>query len=486
MKKIAYLLSALTALLLSGCIFDIIDLDGRTAEFERINRFIVEGVHTYYLWENETDWKKYENRKTYAAYTDHDMLFDQLIYQDDNWSMLTDDIDDLGKQFEGVSTTFGYTLKFYRLSASSDTVIAVVLFTSPDSPAATAGLKRGDVIIEMNDDVITEKNYLDLYYASSLRVRCGEIVIEDDGKTKTIHPLPETMSINAVEMYENPIVSHRIIEKEGKKIGYLCYTGYQQQSEGELFQLFGQFKSDGVQDVVLDLRYNPGGFARTALILSSILAPETTVRNKSVYLEHHYNELITKYYKEKKYALNEIFTDTLRFNGTLFDLLSVNMNLSRLYVLTSNRTASASEATMVGLDPYLELIQIGETTSGKYCGGILLSPEDLYDEKYSDYYESFSNWGMYIMIYRYANIKGITSFTGGLVPDIQAVENDFDLKPFGDGDDPLLGRALAHITGVEYIEQRTAKIASPFIALPEIKKPVDGKMIAAPPAFIYR
>ena len=85
-----------------------------------------------------------------------------------------------------------------------------------------------------------------------------------------------------------------------------------------------------------------------------------------------------------------------------------------------------------------------------------------------------------LMIYRFANIKGITSFTGGLDPKIQAEEDDFDLKPFGDEDDPLLGRALAHIMGVEYVERRAAKIALPFTALPDPKKPVDGKLIAEP------
>ena len=475
MKKAAFYLGVIIVLFFSGCKKEEAPFvfDSNMAEYERINQFIVEGVQTYYLWEAETNWEEYDNRETFASFTDSRNLFKRLIYKDDYWSTLTSDIGGMESQFEGVSTTFGYTLRFYKLSSQGNTVIAVVLFTSSNSPAAKADLKRGDIIIEMNGGDITTDNYLDLYYQPSLRIRRGELVDEliDGKEVKVIRPLQGIISITALEMYENPINTYKIIEKEGRKIGYLCYTGYQRESESELIELFSQFKSNGVQDVVLDLRYNLGGFSRTAQLLSSILAPESAVKSKSVYLEHHYNAMLTAYYKENKYELSENFVDTL----------PVNMNLNRLYVLTGENTASASEATMVGLEPYLDLIQIGETTSGKYCGRILLSPEDLYGEKNRDFYESFSNWGMYIMIYRFANIKGITSFTGGLAPNIQAEEDDFDLRPFGDEDDPLLGRALAHIAGIPYIERRAAKVSVPFIALPDPKKPVDGKMIVTEP-----
>ena len=456
MKKKVFILSVLAAIFLSSCVIE--SLDESLAEHERINKFIIDGVQTYYLWEAETDWKKYNNRNTYSSYTDHDKLFKQLIYRDDAWSTLTEDIKGLENQFSGISTTFGYTLSFYyNPYTNNGEVIAIILYTSSGSPAERGGLKRGDVIIEINGNKLTANNYRELYAASSLTIRCGKVNLD----AKTITPLPEVTKITAVQMYENPVNTKKVIVKGVNKIGYLCYTGYQRESENELFQLFSEFKSAGVKDVVLDLRYNPGGYSRTAQILSSILAPESAVKNKKVYLEHHYNKLYTEYLKKNGHALNETFLDTL----------PVNMNLNRLFVLTGKNTASASEATMVGLDPYLQVIQIGDTTSGKFCGGVLLAPEDIYDEKNKSYYEGFENWGMYIMIYRYANIKGITSFSGRLVPDILVKENDLDLKPFGDEDDPLLGRALAQITGVPYVEKRSAKMDVPLIALPSLKKP---------------
>ncbi|MDR0572532.1 MAG: hypothetical protein LBG96_00620 [Tannerella sp.] len=446
-------------------------LDPTIADTEKINKFIIEGVGTYYLWESETDWSLYDDSKTFAAYSDHKKLFERFIYKDDYWSLLTENIDDLENQFEGISTTFGYTLKFYyHPFTGNNEVIAIVLYTTPGSPAASAGLKRGDIIVGMNGGKITDLNYQDLYLASSLVLQCGVL----DTEAGSISPVPGVKNMAAVRMYENPVNTSKIIEKAGRRVGYLCYTGYQIESEPELVRVFSDFKSAGVTDVVLDLRYNPGGYSRTALILSSLLAPEHAVKGKKVYLEHYYNDLYTAYLKENGRELSETFIDTLPESAC--------MNLERLYVLTGKNTASASEATMVGLEPYLNVIQIGDTTSGKYCGGILLSPESLYGEKNKNYYATFSNWGMYIMIYRYANVKGITSFTGGLVPaeNMLAAENVFDLKPFGDETDPLLGRALAHILGENYVEKRSGKILQPLIPLPDKKRPIDGMLIAEP------
>ena len=468
MKKKEFFLFSLCAvvvLFLSGCNKGDDDsfsnIYGNLVEYERINKFIIDGVQTFYLWEAETDWKQYDRREVYAQYKDHDELFYQLRSKEDKWSYLTDDIKGLENEFAGISTTFGYSLSFYRLSSVSNEVIAVVLFTSPDSPAENAGIKRGDIIVEMNGGKITTSNYANLYYSASLQLQCGVW----DMDTKTIETLPEVKNLTAVTMYEDPINTYNVIEKSGHKIGYLCYTAYQEKSERELIRIFSEFKAAGVKDVVLDLRYNPGGYARTSLLLGSILAPENYVKNKSVFLEHHYNALYTAYLTQNKYPLNDFFLDTL----------SVNMNLNRLYVLTGKNTASASEATIVGLEPYLKLVQIGDTTSGKYCGGVLLSPENFYDEK--NYYSNFVNWGMYIMIYRFANIKGISSFTGGLAPNILEIEDEFDLKPFGDENDPLLRWALADISGEQYIEKRSKPLPLPFIALPDLKRPVDGRMI---------
>jgi C-terminal processing protease CtpA/Prc len=219
---------------------------------------------------------------------------------------------------------------------------------------------------------------------------------------------------------------------------------------------------------VLDLRYNPGGYVRTAIFLSSILAPSSTVKNKDIFQKQIWNNSYTQYWNQHGDKMEEYFTDTL----------PVNMNLNKLYVLTSNGTASASEATVVGLKPFMDVVMIGDTTTGKFVGGSALAPEDVYGNSQKNYYNSIKNWGMYIMYFRYTN-KSNTYFTTGLAPDILAKEANFDLKPFGDVSDPLLGRAIAQITGVPYVESRAAVQLPSLNYSPEltVKRPLDGKLI---------
>ena len=470
-KRFFYFLGIIFVFAVSGCNNENIErpgsfgsLDNSLSNPERINKFIIDGVRTYYLWESETDWSKYDDREKLAVYSDHGKLFENFVHKDDHWSSLTDDINGLTEQVDNVSKTFGYYLRIYRNPFTmNNEAIAVVLYTVPGSPAADKGLKRGDIIVEVNGGKITLDNYNVLVNASSLTLKCG--VLNNESKTITV--LPETKAITAVKMYKDPVSAYKVIEEKGHKIGYLCYTGYQEKSENDLVRIFSEFKSAGVSYVVLDLRYNTGGYARTAKMLSSILVPKSVVDSKGVYLEHYYNNLYAAYLKDRGGELNEHFVDTL----------PVNMDLKHLYILTGKNTASASEATIVGLKPYLNVTLIGDTTAGKYCGGILLSPSALYGEKYESYYSGFSNWGMYIMVYRFANINGISSFTGGIIPDIPANEGSFDLKPFGDKNDPLLGRALAHILNEEYIETRSSgEMFEPFISLPDMKSPVDGML----------
>ena len=467
MKRFVYFLGILLVLAVSGCTNEAVDED--LSLTGKVNEFIIDAVSTFYLWESETDWDKFYDRKVFESNNDHSKFFSTFIYKDDKWSGLTNDIEGLIEQANNISTTYGYSLHFYKNPlVNNNEVIAVILYVVPGSPAFNNGLKRGDIIVEMNGRKITVDNYLGLIESSSVSLRCG---VMNDNMT-AIDILPETVNLTSVQMYEDPINAYKIIEKGEHKIGYLCYTGYQIESEKELIRIFTEFKSKGVNDVVLDLRYNSGGYAQTALVLSSILAPESAIRNKSVYLVHEYNRLYGDYLASNGIVPIERFVDTL----------SVNMDLNRLYVLTTENTASASEATIVGLNLYLNIIQIGQATHGKYCGGVLLAPEHIYGEEYKSYFSGFSNWGMYIMIYRFANSSGWDSFNGGLVPTIIADEGSFELKPFGDEEDPLLGRALAHIQNKSYIEKRSfGEQPKPFAILPAIK-PERGMITTTLPA----
>ncbi|MDR2763584.1 MAG: hypothetical protein LBB90_00955 [Tannerella sp.] len=415
----------------------------------KVNQFIAEYMKELYLWTSSVDWQEIKP----ADESDPFVFFGKLIYSADRWSMLTDDLQGVTNEFEGVSTTFGHVLIFGRFS-NSDALFAIVLYVYPDTPAERAGVKRGDIFLTINGEEITEENYIDLYYAPSLVV--GRGILTDQG----IAFDDQAFSMKAETLYENPIIKDTVIVKGAHKIGYLCYTDYTMESENALMALFARYKSQDVTDVVLDLRYNGGGFAQTSVLLGSILAPAAVVQRKDVFLTQVRNNAWMEYLQKEKIDINDYFTDTL----------SVNMDLKRIFVLTTENTASASESTLVGLDPYMDVVRIGTATHGKYYGGGLFSDEGSKD---------IANWGMYLMIYRFDNRNGTTALAGagGLAPDIEVEEDYFPLYPFGDERDPLLGTALEVITG-QPAQTRSGKSPHPYTILQTERRGVlVGKMI---------
>jgi C-terminal processing protease CtpA/Prc len=426
---------------------------------KKVNQFVADVVEEDYLWTSTIDWSAVTPLKEPDPFA----FFNKLIYEADDWSMLTDDMGALTDEFQGVATTFGYDLSFFLLSYESNDVVAIINFVYPDSPAEKAGLKRGDYIIGINGSALTTENYRDLVYSSSLIVATGVV---NNGELS----VGEWIGMIAESMYNDPVNKDTILVKGGHKIGYLCYTDYTIESETKLIEVFLKFKAAGITDVVLDLRYNGGGTAQTSLLLSSILAPQAAVKAKDIFLSRIFNDLLTAYYKANKWDLNEYFSDEP----------GVNLDLSRLFVLTTRRTASASESTIVGLAPYLDVIQIGDTTLGKYCGGFLIEPT-VWDSKTNTYVsdKEIANWGVYLMTYRFANKNGVSSFTGGLAPDVLIDEFDYRIYPFGDERDPLLGTAIGMITGESAFELRSAAPPVPYakVQLPASRRPLEGKMI---------
>jgi len=129
-------------------------------------------------------------------------------------------------------------------------------------------------------------------------------------------------------------------------IGYLHLTSFIENSEGELDTAFADFKNDNVQELVLDLRYNGGGRTRIARKLASLIAG--TEADGELLIEYRFNG---------KYDPN--------FSRRDFSTEENALNLKRVVVLTTNRTASSSEIVINSLKPYVEVVTIGSRTRGK-------------------------------------------------------------------------------------------------------------------------
>jgi len=151
------------------------------------------------------------------------------------------------------------------------------------------------------------------------------------------------------------------------------------------------------------------------------------------------------------------YTDLLYYN---FKTVSSNINMSRVFVLTTNRSASASELLIIGLKPYMDVVHIGDTTYGKYAGSWVI-PDD--QEK----------WAMMPIVMKFANIQDFTDFEDGLFPDHIIKDDPVEAIPFGDPSDPLVAKAIEIATGTT-IPLKKAKAAD----MPGLKQLYPEEMYA--------
>ncbi|WP_340113961.1 S41 family peptidase [Maribellus mangrovi] len=399
---------------------------------KKVNLFIKEVMNDIYLWYDEVpniDYKYEFDSKTY---------FNKLIYKDDKWSDITDDVEALENSYQGTEKTFGWSLTF-GLFSDTENVFAIVQYVYPNSPAANAGVKRGDLVIYMNGSDITQSNYTDLLYADDLSVTLATYN-ESTGIT-----LGATVEMIALELSLNPVLKTNIIEYEGHKIGYLFYSQYVDGFDTALDTALESMVSQGMTDLVLDLRYNRGGTNGAAQHLCSSLAPLNIVNSESTF----YTFLFNDKYQSYNY-------------GVPFDKdVPVKLGLDNIHILTGNNTASASELTITGLRAYMEVTLVGDTTYGKFYSATLIKPETWYDNN-TQYYQEIANWAVQPIFARFANSQGVTDFKDGFPPDIDAYDDIFNTLPLGDMNDPLLAAAIEDITGSTVISAVKSARKPPF------------------------
>ena len=131
----------------------------------------------------------------------------------------------------------------------------------PNSDAEKQGVKRGDIFLEVDGEKLSTENYQRLLRDNKNKsITFSFYTISDGGFQFSAHKI-----ISQHTLHENPILLHKILQKGDKKIGYLLYNSFLNRYDKELNEVFGTFKSGGVTDLVLDLRYNPGGSVQTTI-----------------------------------------------------------------------------------------------------------------------------------------------------------------------------------------------------------------------------
>ncbi|KOP35929.1 peptidase S41 [Flavobacterium sp. WLB] len=413
----------------------------------QVNDFIWRGLNTYYLWQadvpNLADDRfgtKSELNSFLSGYSHPEDLFQDLLNKPvskypsnaiDRFSWIVEDYTVLEQELNGITKNNGVDFKLTRVAEGSNDLVGYVRYIIPNSDASGKDIKRGDLFTGVNGTKLTVSNYQslllgpDTYTLNFASYNGSSFVL--NGKS---------LSLTKTTLEENPILIHKVITSGSHKIGYLMYNGFYQDYDSQLNEAFGELKAQGVTDFILDLRYNGGGSVRTATRLASMITGQF---DGEIFSKRQYNfKVMAAFNSEGLEKLNERFVTN--FGGN-----SVNsLNMATVYVLTTSNTASASELVINGLKPYINVVQIGETTIGKNVGSMT-----LYDSKSFDKINVNPNhkYAMQPLIFKISNAADFGDYTGGLVPTYVQYEYINNYGVLGDPSEPLLNLAISKITG---------------------------------------
>ncbi|MBV8389347.1 MAG: hypothetical protein JO080_06075 [Mucilaginibacter sp.] len=354
-------------------------------------------------------------------------------------------IDDgtVSSQLNGVHGDFGFA-PFYNTATDLR-----VKYVYPGSPAAQAGIKRGYQITSINGNTSltydgpgygnsTNLNFVINAYSNSNTI--SMTLKRPDGSTLTV------TSMNVSTYTVNPVLKDTIFDQgNGHKVGYIVFNSFTSGANANphLDPAFSNFAAQGVTDLVVDLRYNGGGYVSTAEHIDNLIVP--SAKTGTLMYNTYYNDILTA---GKEVLLKNQWrkdpTSGQDYNYGQFDYSvagnAVNfskvgqLNVNRVFFIVTGSTASASELTINNLRPVMDVQFIGETSYGKPVGFF-----DIDINKYQMYTPEFYT----------QNSAGQGGYYSGFTPGTSTYPGvaDYDdvTKDFGDPTEVLLAHALHYV-----------------------------------------
>lgn len=371
----------------------------------------------------------------------------------DHYSFL-DKIGNLSGEISGGTASGDYGFMVTAGYNSAQEVSFFVTYVYKNSPAGQAGVVRSDEIVKINGSdavhpdvdaqgylVSTSAGYTNMVNALFFSTAAAFTLKKPDGTTLDV-------SLNVASYSINSVLYDAVLDVGSKKVGYLVFNQFLgASSQTELSNSIARFETNGVQYVIVDLRYNGGGSVETCEKFCNLLAPPSA--NGKLMYSYKMNTELTQYYASEKYSLTSTFAKINSFQPI------------KIYFIVGGGTASAAELLINNLRPYYagNLFLIGQTTYGKPCGfwatpigytDTQTTPKEGYD-LYAVSFESVNanNEGGYYT----GMIPGTTKY-----PGIKAYDS-YNL-PWGDVNDACLAQAINHISSGTFKISTQSKVKS--------------------------
>lgn len=349
--------------------------------------------------------------------------------------------------FMGLGSKGSFGLEVSYVAGSQNNNPLVVLYADKNSPAALKGIQRGWQITSVNGN----SNVAYDGPNGSNVTRIENAIYNSDAITLTFLKLDSSsvnVSLKATQYDINPILFDTIYVKNNKKIGYFVFyifssimdnNGAPTNTKAILDNEFNKLSAAGINDLIVDLRYNEGGAVTTAEYLDSAIAPSST-QGKVMY-QYTYND-----------KLAQVASQLGLENQVLFPG-GGSLHLDHVFFIVSRSTASASELTLNNLKPYMDVKLVGDTTFGKPVGFI--------DFTINDYPNGSKKYlaDLYAIDFATKNANGTGDYFNGIPPDAEAI--DYTGIPWGDPSDDNLFKIFTYIsTGSFSRTYPEARIAS--------------------------
>ncbi|SFV50824.1 Carboxyl-terminal protease [hydrothermal vent metagenome] len=352
------------------------------------NRILYSTMKNNYLW------YEYVPDVDYSEYNSTESLLEDLKYREyDRWSYITTTTKYNDYYERGIYGGFGFSFEQY-----DDRLF--VKFVYRNSPAYRVGFRRGTEILEINKKTISEIESENLLSNGGVGTT-GVFKIVNSGVEKVV-----TIEKEIIKTYS--IFGDKIIDIDGKRVGYFVLNRFIEPTRSELKIVFEKFKKDGIDELIIDMRYNGGGRISVANYLASLIGED---RDESLFERLEFNDKYTK--------LNSTINFTKEKN---------RLNLDRVFIISTDKTCSASEMIINGLRPYMDVHLIGSTTCGKPIG---MRGKDFCGKHLSP------------IEFKLLNADGYGDYFDGITPTCSVSDDIF--HSFGDRDESMLKETLFFI-----------------------------------------